>query len=86
VSLNKPPSVIADWHALYRHSKSPHSSSLRMLSWEITIIIIIGGAAGDLIVADYLGDPEFISVFTCNHTSIMHRFRYNQVFLLAESE
>jgi len=28
VPMNKPPSVIADWQALYRHSKSPHSSSL----------------------------------------------------------
>jgi len=26
-----PPSVTAAWHALYSRSKSPHSSSLRML-------------------------------------------------------
>jgi len=31
----KPPSVIADWQALYRHSKSPHSSLLRMLSGQL---------------------------------------------------
>jgi len=32
VSVNKPPSVIAVWQALYRHSKSPHWSSLAMVS------------------------------------------------------
>jgi len=40
VSPNKPPSVITDWQALYRHSKSPHLTSLRMLSGSIIIIIM----------------------------------------------
>jgi len=35
VSVNKPPSVLADWHALCRHCKSPHISLLIMLSWAI---------------------------------------------------
>jgi len=30
--VNKPPSVIAAWQALYRHSTSPHCSSLTMRS------------------------------------------------------
>jgi len=38
VSVNKPPSVIAASQALYRHSKSPNSSSLSMLSGAIIII------------------------------------------------
>jgi len=41
VSVNKPPSVIAAWQALYRHSKSPHWSSLKMVSRAFIIIIII---------------------------------------------
>jgi len=41
VSVNKPPSVLAAWQAFYRHSKSPHSSSLTTVSGEIIIIIII---------------------------------------------
>jgi len=39
VSVNKPPSVLAAWQALYRHSKSPHSSSFTMLSGAIIISI-----------------------------------------------
>jgi len=38
VSVNKPPSVIAYWQALYVHSKSPHSFSLSILSGAITTI------------------------------------------------
>jgi len=43
VSLKKPPTVIAVWHALYRHSKSRYSSSfiLFILYGEIIIIFII---------------------------------------------
>jgi len=41
VSVNEPPSVIAAWQALYRHSKSPHWSSFTMVSGAIIIIIII---------------------------------------------
>jgi len=37
VSVNKPLSVVAARQALYRHSKSPHSSSLTMLSGAISI-------------------------------------------------
>ena len=32
------------------------------------------------------GDPDFITVISSNHTSIMHRFRYNQVLPLAEND
>jgi len=39
--MNQPSSVIAAWQALYRHSKSPHWSSLTMVSGTIIIIIII---------------------------------------------
>jgi len=41
VSLNKRPTIIPAWQALYRRYKPPHSSSLRMLSEAIIIIIII---------------------------------------------
>jgi len=41
VSVNKPPSVIAAWQALYRHSKSPHSPLLSVLSGANIIIFII---------------------------------------------
>jgi len=41
VSVNKLPSVLAAWQALYRHSKSPHWYSLTMVSGAIIIIIII---------------------------------------------
>jgi len=41
MSVNKPPSVLAARQALYRHSKSHHSSSLSKLSGAIIIIIII---------------------------------------------
>jgi len=37
MSVNKPPLVIAAWQALYMHSKSPQSSSLRMLCGAIII-------------------------------------------------
>jgi len=40
LSVNKPPSVIAAWQALCRHSKSPHWSSFTMVSGAIIIIII----------------------------------------------
>jgi len=39
--MNKPPSVIAAWQALYRHFKSSLSSSFSMLSGAIIFIIII---------------------------------------------
>ena len=32
------------------------------------------------------GDPDFILVFNGNHTSMMHRFRYNQVLPLAGND
>jgi len=42
VSVNQPLTVIAVWQALYRHSKSPHSSPfIFILCGEIIIIIII---------------------------------------------
>jgi len=41
VSVNMPPSVIAACQALCRHSKSPHWSSLTMVSGAIIIIIDI---------------------------------------------
>jgi len=41
VSVNKPPSVIAAWQALCKHSKSPHWSSLTMISGAIIIIIFL---------------------------------------------
>jgi len=41
VSVNKPPSVLTARQALYGHSKSPHSSSLSMLSGAIIIIISV---------------------------------------------
>jgi len=36
-SVNKPPSVLAAWQALYRHSNSSHWSSLTMVSGSIII-------------------------------------------------
>ena len=32
------------------------------------------------------GDPDFITMISSNHTSIIHRFRYNQVLPLAGSD
>jgi len=41
VSLNKPPSVLATWQALCRHSKSPHWSSLTMVSRKLLLLLLL---------------------------------------------
>jgi len=47
---------------------------------------LLGRTAGDLYLQILKGRPDFISVFTSMHTSIMHRFRNNQVFLFAGND
>jgi len=43
-----------------------------------------GVAAGDLYLQILKGRPDFISVFYCNYTSIMHHFWFNKVFCYLE--
>ena len=46
----------------------------------------LDGAAGSLSRWILEGDPDFTLVINNNNTSIMHRFRYNQVLLLSEND
>ena len=41
VSVKKPPLVIAAWHALNRHSKSPHSFSFLVFSLLVRKLLLL---------------------------------------------
>ena len=53
---------------------------------DVLLFSPLGGAAGIYRDGLWKGDPDFIIVISSSHTSIMHRFRYNQVRPLAENE
>ena len=53
---------------------------------DVIVLSLRGGAAAELYVWILKGRHNFILVFNGNHTSITHRFRYNQVFPLAGND
>ena len=49
---------------------------------DVIVKSSLEGAAGSFGDGLCKGDPDFITVISSNHTSIMHHFRYNQVLPL----
>jgi len=71
VSVNKPPSVLAAWQALYRHSKSPHWLSLTMVSGAFIINYYYSWAySSDTATAQYYFNLDEIMIAS---SPVFHR-------------